>query len=146
MKIEDAFKSSASLWGKVQSMIGLTSKSEIQENVDKLMCEILDLVNSTKKALEDKPLNLDEVMGLLTDTCDMIAASKFMKQVESIDDKVSFTIDIMKTVYYNEEYLDNPDIPFLPEFIEGKLELIIFDNVLPGVIKSIITKIVKMNE
>ena len=129
--------------GLVGVVTGSTEEAEVNNSVNEIMDAAKALIAEVKAAQEDGEVNFTEAIALMTSLIEFLLTSKVLMDIKSIDGKVDVVIAMLKVIYNDKEFLDNPDIPYIPEFIEGKLESIMFDYVLPGVVKGICQKLTK---
>jgi len=111
--------------------------TENDPSIIKLIDSIEEVVASAKDMSEDGKYQFTEIMEVCGDVIQLIGNAEFIKDL-SLDKKIKLCTELINEIYFSEDYLDNPDIPYLPNWIEDKIEDYLFDLVLPGIIKSIL--------
>ena len=107
-------------------------KKELENNFKEEIIEIIDNVN---KAKEDGKLDLSEIISIIIQLCELVEWTIDVNNNLNKDQIKEFIVTAIKKIYFDKDCLDNPDIPFVPDFLEGYVENLLFDNIVPGVIK-----------
>lgn len=116
------------------SQIYSTNKLDIDNKIDSLLVTI-------KTSYEDKKLSIEEITELIkeisTITYEIVKISNNLDE----DKFVQLVLDIVTKIYFSENGLNNPDLTFLPNIVENKIENIILKDIIPRITKEIYHKL-----
>ena len=110
-------------------------KKELENNFKDEIIDIIELVN---KAKEDNKLDLSEIISIVIQLCELIEWTIEVNGKLTDDEIKEFAVSAIKRIYFDENCLNNPDIPYVPEFVEGYIEDLLFDSIVPGAIKYLV--------
>ncbi len=138
MKIEEIIAKANELVENVKGIDPSTTKQSVE--VEKVMAEVAEVIKDIKEAGADESYSFSEIMKIIMSVIDVIKEATFITDIENVEDAANIVIEILKEVYFGEEFLNNPNISLIPDFIEDKIENTVFDYVLPGIVESLIIK------
>jgi hypothetical protein len=120
-----------------QKLIESTATSITTEEEAKIFVdEILDVVDAIKIASTDSEITFDEVKNILIETCEAIIST--LEEIATCDEGIAMlVVELLKDIYYDPRGFDDPDIPYVPDWLEIDLEKAFFDFALPMVAKAI---------
>jgi hypothetical protein len=109
------------------------------ENADKLSAEVRETIQVIKEARSDGELSFDEITEIMRELAEDVGACLQSYVTMTSDQFVIILVKLFKEIYYNSEALDNPDIPYVPEWIEKNMEAALFDYIMPVVARTLAT-------
>ena len=116
------------------SQIYSTNKLDIDNKIDSLLSTI-------KTSYGDKKLSIEEITELIKEisviVCEIVKISNNLDE----DKFVQLILDIVTKIYFSENGLNNPDLTFLPNIVENKIENIILKDIIPRITKEIYHKL-----
>jgi len=134
MKLEEILKQAIDLSDFFEN-----NSRKSNAEISNIIKELLDVSKAVKEAKKDGKFSISEIIKILTEVIDLVTKTELIKKLKS-DKKYDIIISILREIYFGEDFFGNPDIPYIPNFIENKLEEMLFDLVLPGVVKAIADK------
>ena len=100
--------------------------------------EIFEVVKAVKDAKYDGSISFSEMKDIAGELVD--AAAKTVTEYSSgRQGAAELVVKIVKDLYYSPEGLNNPDISWIPDGLEDRLEDVFFDFVLPVAAKAATT-------
>ena len=95
----------------------------------------MDVAEAFRESFADSEFSLDDLKGIMRELTEAVTCT-LMAVANAKDGIGMLVVDLVKKIYYSEEGLNNPDIPFIPDWLEGNLEAGLFDFALPMVTKA----------
>ena len=115
-------------------MVEALSTGELQEQIAKLKEEIKDVIQAY---VDKKPQTTTEVFLFLFEVAgELIEVVEAAQDITKGSDKEQIVCELLKYVY--DEV--NPNIPWVPEPIESKLEDWLFTHAIPAFIRYLVAK------
>ena len=116
-----------------KSVIDVNSKEA--KDIEKRVKEI---VADTKLAIADGKLNFADDAKLLYDVAELVVHIIVEDKKMPIDEVQPLAEELMDYIYFSPEGLDDPNISFLPDWLEEPVEKELFHHILPFVIFAIV--------
>ena len=82
-----------------------------------------------------------KAVEIILELCDLVGTTKFFLYIEDEDDKLNYINSLISAVYNNEDALGNPNISFLPDFLEDHVENFMLNVIIPAMVKYVIKKL-----
>jgi len=111
------------------------------DTVPELMKALDEVSAKIKDSYADTKISTSEAMGIITEVYDVVIASRFILSIEKNEDIREVVIQIIKEIYYGENFLGNPDLKWLPDWIETKIEDYFFSSILPSLVDATLKKL-----
>lgn len=128
---------------KEKTKVNLVEVNEELSN--KLKEEVFEAIEVAQDAVADGKISINEVIQIVIELAEIVQVAIEAHDILEEEEIKSLVINTLKEIYFSEDGLGDPDIAYIPNFIEGKIENAIFDLVLPNIIEYII-KLKNKNE